>query len=151
MFHVVCASTASYVFNKPRLHTLLEETRGIYTRLGITGMLLYKDGNFLQVLEGEEQLVMTLVSMIKESPGHKGFQMLMTDTSEHRLFPDWSMAFRDLTDKSLAETAGFSDFLNTPFTGDEFSAHPAPCMKLLLCFKKKHVVTIPGAPTICHT
>jgi Sensors of blue-light using FAD len=136
MFHAVCASSATYGFNKPRLLALLEETRRIYTRLGITGMLLYKDGNFLQVLESEEETVMTLVSMLKESPGHRGFQMLMTDTSEHRLFPDWSIAFRDLTDKSLAETGGFSDFLNTPFTEDEFSAHPAPCMMLLLSFKK---------------
>jgi hypothetical protein len=136
MFHAVCASSATYEFNKPRLLALLEETRKIYTRLGITGMLLYKDGNFLQVLEGEEETVMILISMIKESPGHKAFQVLMTGTSEHRLFLDWSIAFRDLTDKLLTETRGFSDFLNTPFAGDEFSVNPAPCMRLLLSFKK---------------
>jgi hypothetical protein len=145
MFHVVCASSASYRFNEARLRALRRDPRNLY-RLGITGLLLYEDGNFLQVLEGNQETVMKLVSMIKESPGHKGFQVLLTDTSEQRLFSDWSLAFRELNDKALAETPGFSDFSNTPFTGTEFSAQTAPCMKLLLSFKENMQPAIRSDP-----
>jgi hypothetical protein len=115
---------------------MLEETRETNAQVGITGILLYKDGSFLQVLEGDQGAVMKLVSRIKEHPKHRGFQMLLRGTSEQRLFPDWSMGFRDLTDNSLRCIPGFSDFLNIPFTGLEFSDSPADCMKLLLSFKK---------------
>jgi len=136
MFHVVYASTALYLLTRAELQVMLEETHETNTQVDVTGMLLYKDGSFLQVLEGDQEAVVKLVSRIKEDRRHKDFHMILRGTSEHRLFPDWSMGFRDLTDNSLAGTPGFSDFLNTPFTGVEFSANPPPCMKLLLSFKK---------------
>jgi hypothetical protein len=136
MFHVVCISTASHLLTKAELQAMLEETRETNAKVGITGILLYKDGTFLQVLEGDQEAVMKLATRIKEHHRHKDFQILLRGTSEHRLFADWSVGFRDLTDNSLKCTLGFSDFLNTPFTGVEFSANPADCMKLLLLFKK---------------
>jgi Sensors of blue-light using FAD len=136
MFHVVCASTTSHLPTKAELHAMLEETREINAQASVTGILLYKDGNFLQVLEGDQEAVMRLVSKIKEQQRHKDCQILLRGTSDHRLFPDWSMAFRDLMDNSPKCLPGFSNFLNTPFTGVEFSASPADCMKLLLSFKK---------------
>jgi Sensors of blue-light using FAD len=136
MSHVVCISTASHLLTKAELQAMLKETRETNAQVGITGILLYKDGTFLQALEGDQEAVTKLVSRIKEHPKHRDFQMLLRGTSEHRLFPDWSMGFRDLTDNSLKCIPGFSDFLNTPFTGLEFSDSPADCMKLLLSFKK---------------
>jgi hypothetical protein len=135
MFHVVCASTASHLLTKAELQEMLEETRETNAKVGITGILLYEGGSFLQVLEGDQDAVMRLASRIKEHHRHKDFQILLRGTSEHRLFPNWSMGFRSPTDRSLADTPGYSDFLNTPFTGAEFSCDPAPCLKLLLSFK----------------
>jgi hypothetical protein len=137
MFHIVFASTASHHLTTAELKSLLEETRENNARLGVTGMLLYKDGSFLQVLEGDEEVVMKLVTtMGNEGPIHKSFLMLLSETSERRLFPNWSMAFQDHKDNSLTGTPGYSDFLNTPFTGTEFSADPALCMRILLGFKR---------------
>ncbi|HWZ24020.1 MAG TPA: BLUF domain-containing protein [Verrucomicrobiae bacterium] len=136
MFHVVCGSTSSHLLTKAELQTMLEETRETNAQVGVTGLLLYKDGTFLQVLEGDQETVMKLVSSIKEHYRHKDFQILLRGTSEHRLFTNWSVGFRDLTDSSPKRIPGFSDFLNTPFTGVEFSDSPADCMRLLLSFKK---------------
>jgi len=136
MFHVVCASAASHLLTKTELLTMLEECRRNNSELGITGMLLYREGAFLQVLEGRPEAVMRVIDDIKGDPRHNLFRMILNGTSEERLFPEWSMGFQDLTDVSLAETAGYSDFLNTSFTGAEFSANPERCMKLLLSFKK---------------
>jgi hypothetical protein len=46
------------------------------------------------------------------------------------------MGFRDLADQKAAKTPGYTDFMNTPLTGTEFSQDPTRCMKLLLLFKK---------------
>ena len=84
MFHLVCASTASHLLTKAELQAMLEETRETNAKVGITGILLYKDGTFLQVLEGDQEAVMKLASRIKEHHRHKDFQMLLRGT--------WSIA-----------------------------------------------------------
>jgi hypothetical protein len=137
MFHIVYASSALQLFTKPELQTLLEKARQNNAKLNVTGMLLYKDGNFMQALEGDREVVTKLAGTIERDPRHKGVLILLRGTSEDRLFPDWSMGFRDLTEQSLAKTPGYTDFMNTPLTGAEFSQDPNRCMKLLMLFKKK--------------
>jgi uncharacterized protein YaaQ len=135
MFHLVYFSSATKEFTKPELQKLLDEARKKNTKLGVTGMLLYKDGNFMQVLEGEEKVVTKLISTIEADSRHKGVIVPVRGTSEQRLFPDWSMGFRDLADSNIAKTSGYSDFMNTPLTGAGFTREPHRCLKLLTLFK----------------
>ena len=72
MFQIVYASSALQPFTKPELQALLEQARPKNDKLGVTGMLLYKDGNFMQVLEGEQDVVGKLVETIERAPRHKG-------------------------------------------------------------------------------
>ena len=57
MFRLIYVSTARELMDKDALLGILAKAREKNARLGITGMLLYKDGNFLQLLEGEETIV----------------------------------------------------------------------------------------------
>ena len=57
MFRLVYLSTANSHFSKAELTSLLQLSRSNNQRLGITGMLLYKDDNFIQILEGEKATV----------------------------------------------------------------------------------------------
>jgi hypothetical protein len=136
MFHFVYASTATKLFTKPELRELLGKAERNNVKLGLTGMLLYKDGNFMQVLEGEKEVVMKLAASIEADRRHKGVIVLLQGATEERDFPDWSMGFRDLEDRGTAKTPGYSDFMNTPLTGEEFSKDPRRSMKLLLLFKQ---------------
>ena len=134
---IVYVSSASRAFTKPELQALLEEIRQRNTELGVTGMLLYKDGNFMQVLEGEQEVLARLLTIIERDSRHRGFLVLLRASFEERLFPDWSMGFRDLRDQDAVKTPGYSDFMNTPLTEAEFSRNPSRCMKLMLLFKEK--------------
>jgi Sensors of blue-light using FAD len=136
MFHIVYASSASQAFSKSDLQALLEEIRPKNADLGVTGMLLYKDGNFMQALEGEEEVLTRLIRIIQHDSRHKGLLVLLRGTAEQRLFPDWSMGFRDLAEERAGKTPGYSDFMNTPLTDANFSQDPNHCMKLMLLFKK---------------
>jgi hypothetical protein len=99
-------------------------------------MLLYKDGNFLQVLEGEEETVRNLYTKIGGDPRHHGLLTLIQGPLAERQFPDWSMGFRDLNSPDVQSMPGYTEFLNTPLTGAEFSADPTRCQKLLMTFKR---------------
>ena len=136
VFFLIYASTATRDLSKDDLNELLAQCQRNNAGLGITGMLLYKDGNFMQVLEGEEETVRWLYAKIGQDPRHRGEILLQQGTLEERQFPNWSMGFRNLESQDARSTPAYSEFLNTPLTGQEFSANPSRSQKLLLSFKK---------------
>jgi hypothetical protein len=60
----------------------------------ISGMLLYRDGKFMQVLEGEETALWLLYSKILHDPRHTDIVMLADEPLPQRGFAAWSMAYR---------------------------------------------------------
>ena len=136
LFRIVYVSTAAKLFNSAELRDMLKESHARNREAGITGMLLYKDGQFMQVLEGTLEAVTATFSRISRDPRHHGIMVLLKGAVQERRFPDWSMAFRDLNLPDHQEVPGYSEFLNTPLTGKEFADNPDRCEKLLLVFKK---------------
>ena len=53
LFRMAYVSTASKLFDPAELRDMLKESNLRNKEAGITGMLLYKDGQFMQVLEGK--------------------------------------------------------------------------------------------------
>ncbi len=136
MIFAIYASSAVRPFSGDELFDLLARSREHNTRSGLTGMLLYKDGNFMQALEGEESAVDALLAKIARDPRHTGMMKLLRGPRESRQFDGWSMAFRDLDSPEARAVPGYSEFLNTPLTGDKFVSNPDRCQKLLTAFKK---------------
>ena len=58
---------------------------------GVTGLLLYNGRNFLQLLEGEESELVSLMMRISHDPRHTGISMIDRKTAEARACPDWAM------------------------------------------------------------
>ncbi|WP_297797916.1 BLUF domain-containing protein [uncultured Eudoraea sp.] len=71
----------------------------------ISGCLIYNKGYFLQVLEGEKQLVTSLINSIKLDDRHDHFTILSEGETNERTFKEWSMAF-------------YHDPLNTELNGE---------------------------------
>jgi Sensors of blue-light using FAD len=136
MFFLVYVSSATRPFSREDLRVLLETCRKNNAELGVTGMLLYKDGNFMQVLEGDEGAVRGLYARIAADPRHGGEITLQQGFAEGRQFPDWSMGFRDLDSPEAHADQGYNEFLNAPLTGREFSGDPSRAQKLLITFKR---------------
>src|SRR6516165_1512197 len=94
MFHIAYVSSAVKEFTNQELLDLLKKSRAKNQRLGITGILAYLGGNFMQVLEGDEQSVRHLYETIYEDSRHKDIFILFEEFIPEREFPNWSMAFR---------------------------------------------------------
>ena len=135
MFFLVYVSSATRLFSRSELVAILAYAREHNSKLGITGMLLYKGGNLMQVLEGEEIAVKNLYEKISRDPRHKGLIQILSGQQAARQFSDWSMAYRDLGTADEVMPEGYSDFLNTPLTSAEFGDQPARSLKLLSLFK----------------
>jgi hypothetical protein len=92
------ASVASALFDEPALEALLRQARANNTRDGITGLLLYGNGHFVQVLEGERGPVEALYARILSDFRHRQVFELYRDEVPTRDFARWEMAFDRLAD-----------------------------------------------------
>lgn len=77
---------------KRQLGTLFGAARSHNKSLGITGALLMSADHFVQVLEGEEDVVRGLYAAIAEDPRHDSVELLEDGMVPERVFARWSMA-----------------------------------------------------------
>lgn len=94
MISIVYVSAATQPFSPAELDALLEKSRTNNTRDGISGVLLYRDGDFLQVLEGPEEAVRRTYERISRDRRHGGVIVLDESEIDERNFGEWSMGFR---------------------------------------------------------
>ena len=58
---------------------------------GVTGLLLYNGRNFLQLLEGDESELVSLMVKISHDPRHTGISMIDRKMVDERVCPNWAM------------------------------------------------------------
>jgi hypothetical protein len=131
----VYVSSATKPLSEEEIVEILRVARENNTRLDITGMLLYKEGNFLQVLEGPASVVDPLIAKIKKDPRHQGVILMSRKSIEARQFADWSMAYRNMC-KSCPAEEGYSPFLEPDFDADELGEESQLVFRLLRRFKE---------------
>lgn len=135
IFHLVYLSSAKIPFSPTELEHILRGSRENNARLGVTGLLLYEEGNIIQLLEGKEATVRELYQKIRQDSRHGGFIVLLEETVEAREFPDWSMAFRYVSELANPEAPGHSEFLRGETSAPIVTSK---AFRLLNLFKKNH-------------
>lgn len=136
MISLIYGSTATYHMTEEELIEILRQAESNNSELGITGMLLYKDGNFLQVLEGEEDVVMPLYNKIKFDERHHQVITIGKRKITERDFEKWSMGFVNISNLTPENLPGYSDYLNEPLNADRFAENPAFAHRFLRVFKE---------------
>jgi hypothetical protein len=104
---IIYASHSLVPMKKQQLVELLEKSRRNNAALGITGLLLHADGNFMQTIEGERETVHALLDKIKRDPRHAGIFLLCDEPIAQRSYGEWSMAFREISPADAARLPGF--------------------------------------------
>jgi hypothetical protein len=114
LYSLVYVSSAKKEMTDDELKGLLKLAREKNTGLGVTGMLLYRDGFFMQALEGEENVLESLFNAIKRDPRHEDVLVVYKKPIHERKFANWTMGFNKIDDKSLECVEGFCDFMQRP-------------------------------------
>lgn len=133
---LIYLSTASVPFSKDDLRELLARSRVNNAKREVTGLLLYQNGVFQQILEGPVTAVHSLYDVIQKDTRHHGLIKLVETFAGQREFPEWSMGFYDLASPEAAALPGYSPFLNTPLNSPEYTANPSVSWRLMRAFKK---------------
>jgi hypothetical protein len=146
LIQLIYASAAVQAFGPQELADLLKVSHANNARLGLTGMLLYAEGSFFQVLEGETGVVEALYGRIEGDPRHTQVTQIICEPIPRRSFDSWTMGFYRLAREELAGIAGINDF----FDRDQALAiNTGRARKLLGAFRdgrwRKKFVTSNGA------
>lgn len=98
MFALIYRSTATLGFDVGEVQRMLDRARVNNHINEITGCLLYHNGCFLQLIEGNEEDVRNLFSNIENDDRHMDVEVLYTEKIHERMFSSWSMLFTNLED-----------------------------------------------------
>lgn len=75
------------------LMRLLESARSFNQKHGISGILLYDNQQFGQIIEGERASIMKVWKRIQEDKRHHRIELLEIREISERSFPDWLLRF----------------------------------------------------------
>lgn len=69
--------------------------------LNITGILLYSDKKFIQLVEGESKVIMELYDKIKKDDRHALPMMISLNPIKEKSFPSWHMGSKKLPESKV--------------------------------------------------
>lgn len=98
---IVYLSTSNGAFKEEDLNDILQQSRRNNPPQGITGVMLYVRGSVIQVLEGDRDVLETLYSKIEKDPRHTGISKIFSRPITKRLFTDWNMGYKTITEQQL--------------------------------------------------
>jgi hypothetical protein len=106
-YSIVYISTAIADFGAADLVKLLKQARGFNEQAGITGVLMYGGGRFVQVLEGCPAAVRGLYTRIEADPRHGRLEVLADGPLSRREFSGWHMSFAPPPPGDFRQLAGY--------------------------------------------
>lgn len=92
-------------------------------KYGITGILLYDNGKFLQILEGEQDKLDALLANIQHDLRHNNFELLISASIPSRELESWNMEAFDITNTNDKDWSLLKDFRDAYLANYKVSAN----------------------------
>jgi hypothetical protein len=120
---IVYTSQASEQFSKRDLLDLLHESHTFNIIDNVTGVLMHRKGNFLQVFEGESEAVGNLLTRILKDPRHNEVKIITDSAVDSRLFSNWAMGCANFDEPELSLIPGIRTDLGDPQVIEDIIIH----------------------------
>ena len=105
-FRMIYSSEATGDMPMAELEKMLAQSRARNTMRDVTGVLVFVDGVFMQILEGERESVGALMEKIARDPRHRRVTVFHEEDLDRRTFGAWRMAFVSPSAEEMAAWAG---------------------------------------------
>ena len=107
MKNIVYVSTAVKLMHENQLLDILHNSRLHNAALNISGVLLYSEGTFIQVLEGKDTVIDALYSRIQADQRHKNIITIIDEPIVEKGFGQWLMGFAVTDSKKTEKLLGY--------------------------------------------
>lgn len=112
VYQIAYCSNAVRTLSPEVIGDILDVSHRNNTRDGVTGVLIYHDRLFFQLLEGDRGLVKTCYRRICADRLHGALSLMLQADVDERAFPEWSMGLarpEDLAEGASAAVMSLSD------------------------------------------
>lgn len=135
MYQLAYVSDAVGEMTVEDLLALLQTARRKNAERGITGILIYQNGHFAQVLEGDKNKVAELYKKIAADERHTNVNLALMHDVPSREFGNWSMAFASIDFDDVNNIEGLSDFLEEDTSPELIAAQKSKVREFLKLFQ----------------
>ena len=111
--HIIYISNKTEKFDDIELSTFLDSIREKNKNQDITGMLLFCDDRFLQVIECDLDTLNQLFVKLKHDQRHDKIVKLIEELIDERVFNSWSMGYSKATREEIDSIDGMNDFFRS--------------------------------------
>ena len=133
MYYLIYLSAANNFMDDEELKKILSSSRKNNEENHLTGVLLYGNGQFIQLLEGEQETVERIFAVISSDKRHLAVTVIASGPLNQRCFPEWHMGFKAIDPAAEPEVAFPDD--------SKLSADQHDCefpVKILQSFMRKN-------------
>lgn len=131
LYELLYSSVSTRNMQLNELLSLLHQSRDKNAQLGVTGLLLYRQCEFMQAIEGEEKVIRSLWNTIRFDERHFSARIIYEGLLPERGFANWSMGFQDFAEVNTAKLKGYSSFLEKGFTSEIVAQNPSTARRLM--------------------
>src|SRR5271165_1962570 len=114
LISLIYASRSTECFHEHEIPDLLQQVRVANAKQEITGMLLYISGSFLQVLEGQPEMVDAVFGKILADKRNTEIRAIARESIPERAFEGWTMMHKTLDPVEAGELIGEADYFKSP-------------------------------------
>ena len=139
MIQITYISSSARPMDQNSLEDILVKSRKNNNEVGITGMLIYHNDTFLQVLEGNEEKIDTLMSKIKKDRRHTDCRIVSKKKIQQREYGEWNMGFKLLSEKDFRTTKIIEGFNQDNFNATFLSNNGNIVDSLMEHYRKERV------------
>jgi hypothetical protein len=134
LINLIYVSSARTALGTEELAAILESSVRLNALQHVTGMLVYSNGNFMQLLEGQETAVDETYARIRQDPRHTGLILIDRAPISSRSFGRWSMGFKRLEATDLATHPAYTPLIRDGFDTAAISATKGLALDMLKDF-----------------
>ena len=107
--HLIYVSNRKADCTEKEIENILSSCKKNNPPMNITGVLLYSDRKFIQLVEGDSRTIMDLYNKIKLDSRHEKARMISYGPIKEKSFPSWHMASRNLSNQLTYHTEMSAD------------------------------------------
>lgn len=138
IYQLAYFSQATEPMERKELHEMLMKARAKNKAAGISGILIYNGGCFLQLLEGDNAPVDKLYDVILEDKRHHAVSLIFRQFTENRIFKkDWYMLNRRLSEYSSDVQKDIVEFIELSENGGQTVESEQNFVQLLRAMAKE--------------
>jgi hypothetical protein len=105
-YQIMYSSQAAKPMTVSALEEILTDARAGNAARNVTGALVYVDGVFFQIIEGDKDVVRKLIANIAGDTRHEAVKVFYEAEVDARTFESWGMAYLSPTAEQMSAWAG---------------------------------------------